>query len=85
MTKFTAIALVFASIIATGCGQATTLTKVDHAGSIALEGSYMGAMGDARLMMAEHCQGRFDVIELDHAVAYQCRNSGETHNLVAAR
>ena len=45
----------------------------------------MQAMGEARLMMAEHCQGRFDVLETEGELHYRCRDTDELHTAVASR
>jgi hypothetical protein len=35
----------------------------------------MPAMADARMLMVEHCNGRFQVAELDHSLEFRCSAS----------
>lgn len=62
MGKISAILVVLA-VISTGCGAASMVRTDPHGGRIALDGAYMAAMGDARVLMAEHCHGRFEAVE----------------------
>jgi hypothetical protein len=58
------------------CGGSASITRKDHiGGSVQLAGAYMPAMSDARLLMAEHCNGRFQASELDHVLEFRCRAS----------
>ena len=75
MTKhLTVAALLMISLGA--CSSGATLVRKDQAGGrIALEGAYVPAMGDARMLMVEHCRGRFEASELGDRIEYRCRRS----------
>jgi hypothetical protein len=52
--------------------------RTDSAGgTVALHGPYMPAMGDARMLMVEHCRGRYDAVEQGDQVSFRCRAAGE--------
>ena len=59
-----------------GCSSSAQLVRKDAVGGrVALQGAFMPAMGEARLLMAEHCGGRFDAAEQPDAVEFRCRNA----------
>jgi len=73
--------LMFASMILVGCSSTAQLVRKDTSGGrIALQGAYMPAMGEARMLMVEHCQGRYDAVETHDSVTFRCRNAAATVN-----
>ena len=69
------------TLILTGCGSSAQLVRKDTAGGVvALRGAFMPAMGEARMMMFEYCDGRFDAVEQGEQVSFRCREAGEGHN-----
>jgi hypothetical protein len=58
------------------CSGSANITRKDHIGGrVQLAGAYMPAMADARMLMVEHCNGRFQVAELDHSLEFRCSAS----------
>ncbi len=56
-----------------GCSATATLARKDpHGGRVALHGPYMPAMSEARLLMVEHCEGRFQMQEHGDIVVFRC-------------
>lgn len=53
------------SPLAIGCGSAALVRANPSGGRVALEGSYMDSVADARLLMSQHCQGRFAILAED--------------------
>jgi hypothetical protein len=82
MTKILMTVLVMMSLtIAVGslvaCSSSASLVRKDALGGrVQLQGAYMPAMGDARMLMVEHCHGRFEYEELGHAVEFRCTGHG---------
>jgi hypothetical protein len=73
MTKHVALAaLLMMSLSACSAG-ATLVRKNQTGGTVQLGGAYMRAMGDARVLMVEHCGGRVDTVELGERVEFRCR------------
>jgi hypothetical protein len=73
MTKHIALAaLLMTSLCACSVG-ATLVRKDQTGGTVQLGGAYMRAMGDARLLMVEHCGGRVDTVELGESIEFRCR------------
>jgi hypothetical protein len=66
----------FVLLVLSGCSSSASLVRKDAIGGrVAIEGAYMPAMADARLLMVEHCQGRFEAVEVGDAVEFRCRNA----------
>jgi hypothetical protein len=57
------------------CSSATLVRKDRVGGRIVLDGAYMPAAADARLLMAEHCGGRVDIAEIGNALEFRCRGA----------
>ena len=55
-------------------GTANLVRKDALGGRVQLNGPYMPAMADARTLMVEHCNGRFDYREQGEAVEFRCRH-----------
>jgi hypothetical protein len=56
------------------CSSGAHLVRKDELGGrVQLQGAYMPAMGDARMLMVEHCQGHFEYEELGRAVEFRCK------------
>ena len=74
MTKIASLVLIL-STISVGCGTASMVRPDARGGRIELDGAYMPAMSEARVLMAEHCGGRFEVEEqrTGGAVEFVCR------------
>ena len=80
----TAIAALFVMFALSACSSSATLVLKDGiSGRIALRGAYMPAMADARVLMTEHCDGRYQMIETKGAVEFRCGQSaapaGDAH------
>jgi len=75
MNKIIAIAIVLTTTHLIGCAGGTAQLVQRHAdgGRVKLTGAYMPAMGEARMVMLEHCEGRFDYLEQGETVAFECR------------
>jgi hypothetical protein len=66
--------LALLALFASACGGSANLVHAaPRAGQIALHGAYMPAMGEARMLMLEHCQGRFRAVERGHQLDFVCR------------
>ena len=65
------------SVASVGCGTASMVRPDTHGGRIELDGPYMPAMSDARVLMAEHCGGRFAAEESADGrfVDFTCRSN----------
>jgi hypothetical protein len=82
----TTLGAVLVALALVGCSSGAQLVRQDaRGGRIALHGAYMPAVADARLLALEHCQGRFQLLELGHAVEYQCRNPKLTQHVSTDR
>lgn len=74
MTKIASL-LVILSVITMGCGTASVVRPDARGGRIELDGAFMPAMSEARLLMAQHCGGRFDTQERpDGSLEFTCRH-----------
>jgi hypothetical protein len=59
------------------CSSSASLVRKDTIGGrVQLAGAYMPAMADARMLMVEHCNGRYEYLELGHAVEFHCKGKG---------
>jgi hypothetical protein len=75
-TNLTSFALLMFTLCA--CSSGATLVRKDLAGGrVALAGAYMPAMADARLLMVDHCAGRFAATELGRDVEFRCAPSAD--------
>jgi hypothetical protein len=74
MTKIASLVLIL-STLSVGCGTASMVRPDARGGRIELDGGYMPSMSEARVLMAEHCGGRYDVHEeaAGGAVEFTCR------------
>lgn len=74
MTKIASLVLIL-STISVGCGTASMVRPDARGGRIELDGAYMQSMSEARVLMAEHCGGRFDAHEdaTGQSVEFTCR------------
>ena len=70
--NLTTAALLLLTVSACSSG-ASFVRKDAIGGRVHLEGAYMPAMADARTLMVEHCDGRFEATELGDAVEFRCR------------
>jgi hypothetical protein len=52
---------------------------------VQLQGAYMPAMSEARMLMVEHCAGRFETIEHGDMVDFRCVHSDVTSRQLATR
>ena len=56
-----------------GCSATATLARKDpQGGRVDLQGPYMPAMSEARLLMVEYCGGRFHMEERGDSVVFRC-------------
>jgi len=73
MTKSTLAAVIALATLTVGCANSASLVRKDTVGGrVSLQGAYMPSMADARLLMAEHCQGPVDTVELGASVEFRC-------------
>ena len=70
------MAYALCALLFAGCGSATLARKDAGGGRILLQGSSMTAMADARVLMAEHCGGRSDVVQAGDSVEFLCHAPG---------
>jgi hypothetical protein len=63
------------------CSSSASLVRKDSGigGRVQLAGAYMPAMADARMLMVEACQGRFEFVEVGEAVEFRCKSHGAKH------
>jgi hypothetical protein len=74
MTVFVMLSLTVAVGSSVACNSGASIVRKDaFGGRVQLQGAYMPAMGDARMLMVEHCQGRFDYEERGDSVDFRCR------------
>ncbi|MFI5307469.1 MAG: hypothetical protein ACHQ53_08965, partial [Polyangiales bacterium] len=67
----------FLMLTLSACSSGAQLVRKDAAGGrVALQGAYMPAMADARMLMTEHCDGRYAMTERDGAVEFRCAGQG---------
>lgn len=77
ITVFVMMTLTMAVGSLVACSSSANLVRKDALGGrVQLQGAYMPAMGDARMLMAEHCHGRFEYEELGEAVEFRCKAYG---------
>ena len=68
----TVIISVFVMLSLSACGSATLVRKDAGGGRVALQGAYMPAMADARQLIVEQCQGRYETMERVDGVEFRC-------------
>lgn len=69
----TLLTTLFVTLALVGCSSSAQLVRKDAVGGrVALQGPFMLAMGEARVLMAEHCNGRFEAVEQAEGVEFQC-------------
>lgn len=74
----TLLTTVFVTLTLVGCSGSAQLVRTDTAGGrAALQGPFMTAMGEARVLMAEHCHGRFQAEQQGRAVEFRCQTQPE--------
>jgi hypothetical protein len=74
MTAFAMLSLTIVAGALVACNSTATLVRKDALGGrVQLQGAYMPAMGDARMLMLEHCDGRFEYEERGDAVDFRCK------------
>jgi hypothetical protein len=72
LKHLTATALVMLTLSA--CSSSASLVRKDAIGGrVRLVGAYMPAMSDARMLMVEHCNGRFEMVEREDALEFRCK------------
>lgn len=72
----TLLTTLFVTLALVGCSSSAQLVRKDAVGGrVTLQGAFMPAMGEARVLMAEHCRGRFDAVEQTDAVEFRCRDA----------
>ena len=53
----------FVMLTLSACSSSASLVRKDTLGGrVQLAGAYMPAMADARMLMVEHCNGRYDAV-----------------------
>jgi len=72
----TTLTAAFVMLTLSACSSSASLVRKDIGigGRVQLAGAYMPAMADARMLMVEACQGRFEFVELGKAVEFRCKN-----------
>jgi len=81
--KTAAIIFAICSMFLGACGSASVVRQDTLGGRIELSGGYMKAMSDARLLAAEACGGRIELVEYDGGIEYACSNPTRTTVLVS--
>lgn len=72
----TLVILSLALCASAGCSARASLVRSDaHGGTVALEGPFMPAMSEARLLMVDHCGGRIEVEERGDRAEFRCTDS----------
>ncbi|MDD9940514.1 MAG: hypothetical protein OXU20_05575 [Myxococcales bacterium] len=77
MTKMTTLAIAIGTLALGGCGSAQLLRGHENGGQVSLAGGYMPAMAKARMVMLDHCGGRFSHIERGETVDFTCSTSSQ--------
>lgn len=73
MTRIALLACLLTTLAA--CSSASLVRKDPGGGRVLLDGPYMGALAEARVLMAEHCRGRSDAIEVGDGLEFRCRET----------
>ena len=64
----------FVMLTLSACSSSASLVRKDTLGGrVQLAGAYMPAMADARMLMVEHCNGRYEAMEVGEAVEFRCK------------
>jgi hypothetical protein len=67
----------FVMLTLSACSSSANLVRKDpRGGRVELEGAYVPAMSDARMLMVEHCGGRFEYVELGEKLELRCKSHG---------
>jgi len=76
----TTLTAAFVMLTLSACSSSASLVRKDMGlgGRVQLAGAYMPAMADARMLMVEACQGRFEFVEVGEAVEFRCKRHGAT-------
>jgi hypothetical protein len=70
----TLMTTLFVTLTLVGCSGSAQLVRTETGGGrAALQGAFMPAMGEARLLMATHCHGRFEATEQGRTVEFRCQ------------
>lgn len=73
----TSLTAAFVMLTLSACSSSASLVRKDTiGGQVQLQGAYMPAMSDARMLMVEHCGGRFEYLELGEKVEFRCKSHG---------
>jgi hypothetical protein len=72
MSNYLAIALLVMLPLSACSSSAYLVRKQPFGGRVQLDGAYMPAMSAARMLMVEHCNGRYQARELGNAVEFEC-------------
>ena len=74
----TTLTAAFVMLTLSACSSSASLVRKDMGigGRVQLAGAYMPAMSDARRVMLDVCQGRFEVVEVGEAVEFRCKSHG---------
>lgn len=68
-----------------GCASGAKLEGVSrHGGNARLHGAYMPAVGAARVLMAEHCAGRFVMQEQGDVLLFRCASGSQLARLAGS-
>lgn len=69
----------FVMLTLSACSSSASIVRKDSLGGrVQLAGAYMPAMADARMLMVEHCNGRYQAVELGSTVEFRCKANGGT-------
>jgi len=67
----------FVMLTLSACSSSASLARRDTMGGrVQLDGAYMPAMADARMLMVERCHGRFEYVETERALEFRCKGRG---------
>ncbi|MFI5309037.1 MAG: hypothetical protein ACHQ53_16905 [Polyangiales bacterium] len=69
----------FVMLTLSACSSSASIVRKDGLGGrVQLSGAYVPAMEDARMLMVERCNGRYEAVEAGNAVEFRCKAHGAT-------
>lgn len=85
MTKSTITAALLTIALSACSANASLVRQESLGGRVQLQGAYMPAMSEARMLMVEHCAGHFETIEHGDTVDFRCIGTNVTGRQYATR
>jgi len=85
MTTKTTLTALFVMLGLSACSSSAQLVRKDSLGGrVGLQGAYMPAMADARVLMTEHCDGHYVMKEVGQSVEFRCTRGASTEGTAVA-